>query len=120
MIALQCRKATGTLLETMGTHEMDTHATPLKSIDLFTGTGALTLALKGIAEPVLYCDVDESSRALIAHKQSTNELPVAPIHDDIRTLKPPRADMVIGGFPCVGFSPRGKREHFENQQSSLY
>jgi site-specific DNA-cytosine methylase len=93
---------------------------PLKSIDLFTGTGALTLALKGVAEPMLYCDVDASSRALIAHKQTTGDLPVAPIHDDIRSLKPPRADMVIGGFPCVGFSPRGKREHFGNHQSSLF
>ena len=102
------------------TLDSEAAARPLRSIDLFTGTGAITLALKGVAEPVLYCDVDPSSRALIAHRQSTGDLPPAPISEDIRTLEPPRADMVIGGFPCVGFSPRGKRERFDNQQSSLF
>ena len=93
---------------------------PLTSIDLFSGTGALTLALRGIAEPVQYCDIDPDARTLLAHRQATGHLPRAPIHDDVLTLRPATVDMVVGGFPCVGFSPRGKREHFENGQSSLF
>lgn len=70
----------------------------------------------------MYCDIDASARQLIAHRQKTGHLPTAPVHDDIRTLKPPSQgiDMVVGGFPCVGFSLRGKRKHFENAQSGLF
>ena len=30
----------------------------LRSLDLFSGIGGLTVALRGVAEPVAYCDID--------------------------------------------------------------
>lgn len=90
---------------------------------MFTGIGAMTYALAGIAKPKLYCDVSSGPRALIARKQATKEIPKARIHDDITTLAPStlgKIDMVVGGWPCTGHSARGKRLSFENEHSKLF
>ena len=93
----------------------------LKTIDLFSGVGGITLALKGIAHPVAYCDVDPVARECIEFNIRRRRLPKAPIHPDIKTFtKVPKADMVVGGFPCVGFSGRGKLEGFEHEGSGLF
>lgn len=95
----------------------------LTTIDLFSGTGALTRALHGIARPVLYCDRCPVSRALLAARMASNDLPRAPIADDVSALtgsRVPCVDMVVGGFPCVGFSFRGKRRMLDNAQSALF
>jgi hypothetical protein len=36
---------------------------PLRSLDLFSGIGGLTMALQGIAEPRAYCDIDPAAQA---------------------------------------------------------
>lgn len=93
----------------------------LKSIDLFSGVGGFAVALKGIFRPVMYCDVDPVARGCMAHNILHKLIPKAPIHHDITELKSvPRADIVIGGFPCVGFSARGKREGFKHDGSGLF
>lgn len=93
----------------------------LKTIDLFSGVGGITLALHGIARPVMYCDVDPVARSAIAHNIKRGKLPRAPIHPDVTKLaSPPPADMVVGGFPCVGFSSLGKLEGLKQVQSGLF
>ena len=93
----------------------------LASIDLFSGVGGITLALKGIAYPLLYCDIDPAARRSLEFNMSRGALPKAPISENITALKTvPRADIVVGGFPCVGFSARGKLEGFEHEGSGLF
>lgn len=93
----------------------------LKSIDLFSGVGGITLALHGIAKPVMYCDIDPVARASIDYNMKRGLLPRAKIHTDIRELtKPPKADIVVGGSPCVGHSGMGRRAGFEEPQSALF
>jgi DNA (cytosine-5)-methyltransferase 1 len=93
----------------------------LKSIDLFTGVGGITLALSGIAHPVLYCDVDPIARQCIEFNISRKLLPDAPISEDVQTLtNPPKADIVVSGWPCIGFSNRGHRAGFEQPGSALF
>lgn len=97
----------------------------LRSLDLFSGVGGLTLALKGIAEPLLYCDVSKESHTVITNAIAAGRLPAAPIVDCVTKvnadlLADRQVDMVVAGFPCVGFSPMGKRQGFENQQSGLF
>jgi hypothetical protein len=36
----------------------------LRSLDLFSGVGGITLALSGIAEPVAYCDSSLEARCM--------------------------------------------------------
>lgn len=95
----------------------------LTSIDLFSGTAALTLALSGVARPVLYCDIDPAARNLIEARIASGHLPSARVTDDVTKLRGasvPRADLVVGGFPCVGFSARGKRKGLDHAGSALF
>lgn len=93
----------------------------LKSIDLFSGVGGITLALRGIAKPVLYCDVDPVARASMEFNMKRGLLPRARIHTDVTKLTaPPKADMVVGGCPCVGHSSIGSKAGFEEPQSALF
>lgn len=92
----------------------------LSSLDLFSGSGALTLALHGVCEPRVYCELDPKARAVLNHNMHAGSLPRAPIHDDVRTLPRSPADMAVAGFPCTGFSPRGHRANFGNAHSALF
>jgi hypothetical protein len=97
----------------------------LRTIDLFSGIGGISLALRDITTTLAYCDVSSSCRKVLQKNIDRKKLHNAPIHSDIRTFptKGPMADnvdMIVGGFPCVGFSNLGKQEGFEEAQSSLF
>jgi DNA-cytosine methyltransferase len=98
----------------------------LKSYDVFTGVGGLTWALRGLAVPLLYCEKDDKCRQVLQVLMNEKGLlPKALIHDDIQTLQVQQdhkedIDMIVGGWPCVGFSVSGKRQGFENAQSGLF
>ncbi len=103
----------------------------LRSLDLFSGVGGLTRALHGLAQPVAYCERDPTAQAVLRRLMATGRLPAAPVCDDVTALdrtwlarnarvKGAGIDMIMGGFPCVGFSALGKRQGFENEQSSLF
>ena len=59
---------------------------PLRSLDLFSGIGGLTLALRGIAEPIAYCDIDPAAQAVLADHIARRLLPDAPVCTDVRAL----------------------------------
>lgn len=96
----------------------------LKSLDLFSGCGGITHALRGIAHPVMYCEWEPSCQHTLKNLMTTGKLPKAPVHGDIQTLKGKplkgKVDLIAGGWPCVGFSTAGHREGFDNQQSGLF
>ena len=95
--------------------------TRLKSIDLFSGIGGITAALHSFAKPVLYCEIDAAAQAVLKHAMSRRLLPRAPIHSDIQKLTaPPRADIVVAGIPCVGWSSFGHGRGLHNDQSVLF
>ncbi len=102
---------------------------PIEAIDLFSGIGGITLALHGIVTPVAYCDVWDISRRVLTKAIQVAEIPKAPICHDVHELNKtwlqthnPSAcpKMVVGGFPCVGFSPHGKQLGFKEKQSNLF
>lgn len=96
----------------------------MKSVDLFSGIGGITHALRGISRPVIYCDIDTTCQKILKHNMKKGRLPPAPVHEDVRTLKrsiiPDKIDLITAGFPCTGFSNIGLRDGFENEQSSLF
>ena len=60
----------------------------LRSLDLFSGIGGLTLALQGVAEPSAYCDIDPAAQAVLADRIARRLLPDAPVCNDVRHLTP--------------------------------
>lgn len=100
----------------------------LRSLDLFSGLGGITLALKGVCHPVAYCDIDPHVRAVLDRRIADRHLPRAPISPDVKTINGEwlrqqgvgSPDIIVGGFPCVGFSPFGLRKAFDNAGSGLF
>ena len=100
----------------------------LRSLDLFSGIGGLTLALKGLCEPLLYCEIEPTAQAVLLDQMRRGGLPAAPICSDVRTLTPQRLrghttslpNSLVGGFPCTGFSLFGVGAGFEDEQSGLF
>lgn len=77
----------------------------MKVLDLFSGIGGASLGLEAAGmKTVSFCEIDPYCRKVLA-----KHWPKVPIHDDIKTFNPPRADIVCGGYPCQGESLAGKR-----------
>jgi len=78
----------------------------LKTIDLFSGIGGFTLGLDatGHFETIQFVEMDKFCQKIL-----TKNFKGVPIHEDVKTYNPPTADVVVGGFPCQGFSVAGKR-----------
>ena len=97
----------------------------LYSLDLFSGIGGITHALRdlGIA-PAMYVEIHKAAQDVLKARMASGDLPVAPIHNDIRTLKtsqiPKKIDIILAGSPCIGFSSAGLRQGLEHEQSGLF
>jgi DNA (cytosine-5)-methyltransferase 1 len=64
---------------------------------------------------IAFCEIEPYCRRVLAR-----HWPGVPIHDDIRTLAPPAADIVCGGFPCQDLSIAGKGAGLEGSRSGLW
>jgi len=100
----------------------------LYSLDLFTGIGGLTAGMpKGII-PLAYCDNSYEAQKVLRCRMQNKDLPNAPICDDIKILTrdwlysktSKKPQMIVAGFPCIGFSTAGKKQGFKNDQSALF
>lgn len=96
----------------------------LNGLDLFSGIGGLTLALAPWVRPVAYCENDRYAQAVLFSRMSSGALPIAPIWDDIQTLRadelPRRLDIIYGGFPCQDISIAGTGAGLEGKRSGLF
>jgi DNA (cytosine-5)-methyltransferase 1 len=96
----------------------------MRHADLFAGMGGMTLALEGVSEPALYCEIDEHAKAHLRHEMDNGRLPAAPIVGDVRDTAAFRqfapVDIVCAGFPCVGFSAVGSKGGLADERSGLF
>lgn len=100
----------------------------LRSLDLFSGIGGITHALQGFCKPLAYCDREPDCILSLARNMHRGLLPIAPICQDICLMDDEwlvdnnaiNVDIVVGGFPCVGFSPLGCKKGVRNEQSGLF
>lgn len=96
----------------------------MNGLDLFSGIGGLTLALKEWVSPIAYCEIEPYCQGVLASRMSEGRLPVAPIWDDVRTLEssvlPARPEIIYGGFPCQDLSVAGVGKGLEGERSGLF
>jgi DNA (cytosine-5)-methyltransferase 1 len=96
----------------------------LNGLDLFSGIGGLSLALRKWVKPIAYCEIDPFCQAVLLSRMATKNVEQAPIWDDIRTFKCPilreRIDIIYGGFPCQDISVAGRGEGLEGKRSGLF
>jgi DNA (cytosine-5)-methyltransferase 1 len=96
----------------------------LNGLDLFSGIGALTLALATRVRPVAYCESDRYAQSVLLSRMRDGSLPSAPIWDDVRTLRgyelSKTIDIIYGGFPCQDISVAGDGGGLEGSRSGLF
>ena len=84
----------------------------MRYISLFSGIGALDLAVRSVlgAETEAYVEIDGFCQKVLRARMKDGYLEEAEIFDDIRKFKWEKTDMVAAGFPCQPFSVAGERK----------
>jgi site-specific DNA-cytosine methylase len=81
----------------------------LRVLDLFSGIGGFSLALKSIARTVAYCEIEQSCRTVLTNNMLRGNIDKAPIFEDVTKLmrndvQKLRPNMITAGFPCQDIS----------------
>lgn len=95
----------------------------LNGLSLFSGIGGIDLALEPWVLTTAYCENDRYAQSVLLSRQSRGQLPIAPIWDDITTLKAehlPETDIIFGGFPCQDISVAGSGAGLGGERSGLF
>lgn len=96
----------------------------LNGLDLFSGIGGLTLALREWVNPIAYCEIDRYCQGVLLSRMHNGQLPRAPIWEDIATFPSGPfsrggIDIIYGGFPCQDLSCAGSGKGLEGKRSGL-
>lgn len=96
----------------------------INALDLFSGIGGISLALRDYAKTALYCETNSYCRQILTERMKKNELDKAPVWGDIRTLRGDRLrgyiDIITGGFPCQDISVAGHGKGLAGERSGLF
>lgn len=94
----------------------------MSSLDLFTGYGGISLALKDYCTPIGYCEIERYAQAIIASRIADGSLQQASIYPDVSRLSGQinAADIIVGGFPCQDISVAGNGKGLEGERSGLF
>ncbi|BFN15184.1 DNA cytosine methyltransferase [Marinobacter sp. RI1] len=91
-------------------------------VSLFSGCGGLDLGFKQSGFELVYAaDSDKASIDIYRRNLDENafvrDVTTEEFHSDIRAVR--RCDVVLGGFPCQGFSKAGPKRH-NDERNTLY
>lgn len=89
----------------------------LKVLDLFSGSGAMSLGLERAGmETVAFCEIHPPARRILA-----KQWPEVPCHDDVSELgSVGPVDLVAAGFPCQDISLAGEGAGLAGNRSGLF
>ena len=91
----------------------------MKIVSLFSGCGGLDLGLIRAGHEVIWAnDIDEDSVATYTKNFGSHAI-LSPI-EDVFLTSIPDCDVVIGGFPCQGFSQANLLRFEEDERNRLY
>lgn len=96
----------------------------INGLDLFSGIGGISLALKEWVKPLTYCEIDPYCQAVLLSRMADESLFNSPVWDDIKTLDgnifKGAIDIIYGGFPCQDISIAGHGKGLEGERSGLF
>ncbi len=98
----------------------------LNGLDVCSGIGGLSLALKEWVRPIAYCEINRYCISVLLSRMEQEQIPRAPIYDDIKTLGARNFsskrlfDIIYGGFPCQDISVAGNGKGLEGERSGLF
>ena len=93
---------------------------PLKIISLFAGAGGMDLGFKNAGFDIMWAN-DFDSDSVKTYKRNFGDHIVLGDIEKIRTNNmPDNPDVVIGGFPCQGFSIANLGRSVDDSRNKLY
>ena len=96
----------------------------LNGLDLFSGIGGISWALRPWVRTVAYVEIDQHCQGELHTNMRAGRIDFADCWDDIRTFDPrPWAgeiDIITGGFPCQDISLAGNGAGLEGERSGLF
>jgi len=95
----------------------------INGLDLFSGIGGNTLALRDYIKTVAYCEADRHAQSVLLSRMGDGSIEPAPIWDDVTTLRGAMfnhpIDIIVGGFPCQDISVAGNGSGLDGKRSGL-
>ena len=91
----------------------------MKVVSLFSGAGGLDLGFKMAGHDILWAN-DLYEDAVNTYRLNLGDHIVC---EDISKIDPediPECDIIIGGFPCQGFSVANMKRHIGDERNELY
>ena len=91
----------------------------MKIVSLFSGCGGLDLGLIQAGNTIIWAN-DFDRYAAETYKENIGDHIVCGDIRDIDIAKIPKPDVVVGGFPCQGFSMANMRRTVDDERNFLY
>lgn len=88
-------------------------------VSLFAGCGGMDLGFKQAGYEILWANDFNEFAGQTYRRNFGDHIEVGPI-EEVDFKKVPKADLVIGGFPCQDFSMISKRGGLETERGNLY
>jgi len=96
----------------------------MRSLDLFSGIGGISLALEEYFETIGYVEIDKYAQAVLLSRMASGDIETAPIFRDITRLDGTKlrghVDCIVGGFPCQDISVAGLGKGLDGKRSGLF
>lgn len=91
----------------------------MKVVSLFSGAGGLDLGFKKAGHNIIWAN-DLYEDAVATYRENIGNHIVCEDICNIDPVQIPDCDIVIGGFPCQGFSVANMKRHIEDERNELY
>ena len=96
----------------------------MNGLDLFSGIGGVSIALEPWVQTIAYCERERYAQGVLLSRMESGELDIAPIWDDVTTLRGEMLDVPIdiitAGFPCQDLSIGGLGKGLAGERSGLF
>lgn len=96
----------------------------MNGLDLFSGIGGVSIALEPWVQTIAYCERERYAQGVLLSRMESGELDLAPIWDDVTTLRGEMLDVPIdiisAGFPCQDLSVGGLGKGLAGERSGLF
>lgn len=91
----------------------------MRVVSLFSGAGGLDLGFKMAGHEIVWAD-DLYEDAVETYRNNIGNHIVCRDIAEIKTEDIPECDIIIGGFPCQGFSVANMNRHVGDERNELY
>ena len=91
----------------------------MKVVSLFSGAGGLDLGFKMAGHEIIWAN-DLYEDAVKTYRKNLGDHVVLEDIHNIKDSDIPDCDIVIGGFPCQGFSVANTKRHIGDERNELY